>query len=361
VDGFAMAGQPDMAHMVFPCNDHPSDKARFLIRVTVPDGQGLIGVANGTLDGTVTENGRTTYSYSSRDPMATELVQVVVGKYTVVNRQGPAGVPVRDVVPTDRLAKLEPALALTPGQLEWVTQRLGAFPLETYGLLPVNNDRGDAFDFTGLETQTLTLYKPKYLEQEERRIGSHQMHELTHSWFGNSVSPATWADLWLNEGHADLYGLEYRYERGWTDTLGFTTLEARMRHTYSLGDRWRAEGGPVARPNAANLFHSQRYLGGVLVLFALREKVGAETFRSIERTFLERHRNGVASTEAYIGLASEISGQDLGPFLRTWLYGSATPPMPGHPDWTVTPVPATPPPAARSTTPVPSRDNSATL
>jgi len=185
------------------------------------------------------------------------------------------------------------------------------------------------------------------------------MHELVHSYFGNSVSPATWADLWINEGHADFYGLLYRYERGWPDSMGLTTMEARMKATYALGDQWRRDSGPVAAPNAANLFDSQRYLGGVLVLYALRELVGETVFSSIERTFLERHRDSTASTDDYIALASEISGQDLSGFLRDWLYGTKTPRMPNHPDWTVTPAKT----ALRAPRNRPSgyHDNSATL
>ncbi|MER7755907.1 M1 family metallopeptidase [Kitasatospora sp. NPDC097643] len=342
-DGFAVAGQPDSAHTVFPCNDHPSDKARFTIAVTAPDG--LLGVANGEL--TDTEplgDGRTTRRYSSREPMATELVQVSVGDYTVRERTGPHGLPLRDVVPTARAADLEPALALTADQLAWAEDHLGPFPFESYGILPANTDDPAAFGFTGLETQTLTLYKPNFLRQPEAAIGSHMMHELVHSWFGDSVSPATWADLWLNEGHADFYGLVYRYERGWPDAWGYTTLTDRMRYLYGLGDQWRHDSGPVAAPpDAAGLFDSQRYTGGALVLFALREKVGADTFDRIERTFLREHQHGTATTRDYLRTASEVSGEDLTDFLTDWLYGLRTPPMPGHPDWTVTPVAAAAP------------------
>ncbi|MEU1165706.1 M1 family metallopeptidase [Streptomyces sp. NPDC005921] len=337
-DGFAICPQPNAAHTVFPCNDHPSDKADFTFRVTVPNG--VRGVANGLL--TRTENlpgDRTAYSYRSRSPIATELVQITVGDYVVQDRQGPHGLPLRDVVPAPGRAALEPALALTPGQVAWLEDRLGtAFPFETYGLLPCNSDDPEAFDFTGLETQTLTLYKPNFLLQAEPKIGSHMMHELVHSYFGNLVSPATWADLWLNEGHADFYGLLYRYERGWPDSLGLTTLEARMKDTYARGDQWRFESGPVAAPNAVNLFDNQRYLGGVLVLYALRELVGEDAFHAVERTFLNRFRRRSASTADYIAVASEVTGQDLTGFLRDWLYGTTTPRMPGHPDWTVTPV-----------------------
>ncbi|CAM5741329.1 Aminopeptidase N OS=Streptomyces alboniger OX=132473 GN=CP975_05295 PE=3 SV=1 [Streptomyces alboniger] len=322
---------------------------------------GLRGVASGLLVNTeALTDGRTAYTYRSREPMATELVQITVGDYVVKDRQGPGGLPLRDVVPTARASALEPALSLTSGQISWIEQRLGAFPFETYGLLPCNSDAANAFDFTGLETQTLTLYKPNFLLQEESKIGSHMMHELVHSYFGNSVSPATWADLWLNEGHADFYGLLYRYERGWTDSLGLTTMEARMKDTYARGDQWRKTSGPVAAPNATNLFDSQRYLGGVLVLYALRQLIGESVFGSVERAFLERYRNSAATTENYVAVASEVSGQDLSGFLRDWLYGTKTPRMPGHPDWTVTPAPASLV-APRNRTNGHYHDNSATL
>ncbi|MER6960826.1 M1 family metallopeptidase [Streptomyces sp. NPDC000618] len=358
-DGFAICPQPDAAHTVFPCNDHPSDKADFTFRITVP--AGLRGVANGSLVRTEHLAGdRIAYSYRSRRPMATELAQITVGDYVVKQRQGPHGLPLRDVVPTARAEALEPALALTPGLVEWIEARLGAYPFETYGLLPCNSDDPKAFDFTGLETQTLTLYKPNYLLQAEPKIGSHMMHELVHSYFGNSVSPASWADLWLNEGHADFYGLLYRYERGWTDSLGYSTFEDRMKYTYALGDQWRHTSGPVAAPNAVNLFDNQRYTGGVLVLYALRQLIGEDAFHTVERTFLARHRDSSASTDDYIAVASRTCGPDVSGFLRDWLYGTTTPRMPGHPDWTVTPVPpslAVP----RQRTGARPHDNSATL
>jgi len=357
-DGFAVCPQPNSAHTVFPCNDHPVDKADFTFRLTVPDN--LRGVASGALVRTESlSGGRTAYTYRSRSPIATEIVQITVGEYVIKDRQGPHGLPLRDVVPVARAAALEPALALTPNLVAWIEQRLGAYPFETYGLLPCNSDDPAAFDFTGLETQTLTLYKPNYLLQEERFIGSHMMHELVHSYFGNSVSPGTWADLWINEGHADFYGLLYRYERGWADSIGLTTMEARMKNTYARGDQWRHDSGPVAAPNEANLFDSQRYLGGVLVLYALRQLVGEATFTEIERTFLDRYRNASATTENYISVASEVAGQDLSGFLRDWLYGTTTPRMPGHPDWTVTPVSTSL--APRKRTAAGHHDNSATL
>jgi aminopeptidase N len=66
--------------------------------------------------------------------------------------------------------------------------------------------------------------------------------------------------------------------------------------------------------------------------------VGAATFQRIERAWVQRYEGRSASTDDFIALASQVSHHNLKKFLRDWLYGMKTPPMPGHPDWTVDPV-----------------------
>ena len=115
-----------------------------------------------------------------------------------------------------------------------------------------------------------------------------------------------------------------------------------MRAVYAQGDQLRAAGGPVAAPrDAATLFGPNVYEGAALVLYALRQEVGDRVFREIEREWPRDVGGGPASTEDFIAFASHEAGRDLTPFLRAWLYGTRTPPMPGHPDWEVDPVLAT--------------------
>ncbi|KQW06021.1 M1 family metallopeptidase [Streptomyces sp. Root369] len=328
-DGLAMANQADAAHLVFPCNDHPSDKAMFTIRVTAPEG--YTAVANG-LPTDVDRAGRaTTWTYRTRHPMATELAQVSIGRSTVLRRSGPHGLPVRDVVRTKDRAKLEPWLKKTPGQLAWMEGKVGPYPFETYGILMAAADTG--FE---LETQTLSLFeKDLFTEPAYPKwyVESIMVHELAHQWFGDSVSPRTWSDLWLNEGHATWYEALYAEEKAGR------TLEARMKAAYGASDRWRAEGGPPAAPKAPkpgqkiSIFRPNVYDGAALVLYALRQEIGRRSFGNLERAWVRDHRDGTASTADFVHLASEISGRDLGGFLQDWLYGKKTPPMPGHPGW----------------------------
>jgi aminopeptidase N len=236
-----------------------------------------------------------------------------------------------------------PALPLEPGQLDYMTDRVGRYPFDIFGSLIVDAELGFA-----LETQTISLLDRVWFTAFTQDVWDPTMlHELSHMWFGDSVSPYSWSDLWLNEGHASWYEFLYAEGRGqlagdtegYPDDTGYATMEELMRAVYAHGDQWRQDDGPVALPlNADVLFNFQRYHGGALVLYALRQKIGSAKFARLEREWVSRYRDGVASTEDFIALASHVAHRDLRGFLRDWLYGTKTPRMPGHPDWTVDPV-----------------------
>lgn len=328
-DGLAMANQADAAHRVFPSNDHPADKAYFTFRVTAP--KELTVVANGLPAGKVLHGSSTTWTYRTAHPMATELAQVSIGRSTVLERTGPHGLPVRDVVPAADAKVLERWLKKTPEQLEWMERQVGPYPFETYGLLVADTKTG--FE---LETQTLTLFERSVFASgiyPEWYVESLMVHELAHQWFGDSVSPQSWSDLWLNEGHASWYEARYAEEHA------KRPLERRMRDAYTRSDSWRAAGGPPARPAAPapgekiSIFRPAVYDGSALVLYALRQEIGEPAFDQLERRWVSTHRDSTATTKDFVRLASQIAGRDLTTFFHGWLYGTKTPPMPGHPDW----------------------------
>ncbi|MFJ1547109.1 M1 family metallopeptidase [Streptomyces sp. NPDC088246] len=328
-DGLAMANQADAAHRVFPSNDHPADKAYFTFRITAP--KDLTVVANGLPAGTARNGAETTWTYRTEHPMATELAQVTIGRSTVLKRTGPHGLPVRDVVPSADRKLLEPWLSKTPGQLEWMEQQVGPYPFETYGLLVAATDTG--FE---LETQTLSLFERSLFTQTaypKWYVESIMVHELAHQWFGDSVSPQAWSDLWLNEGHASWY--EARYAEEHADK----PLESRMHDAYIRSDGWRAAGGPPARPavpapgQKLSLFRPVVYDGSALILYALHQEIGENAFDRLERSWVKKHRDSNAATADFVRLASQTAGRDLTSFFDGWLYGEKTPPMPGHPNW----------------------------
>ena len=85
---------------------------------------------------------------------------------------------------------------------------------------------------------------------------------------------------------------------------------------------------PPGDPSAANLFSGSVYQRGALTLHALRLEVGDDAFFEILRTYAERFKYSNATTEDFINLAEEISGQELSQLFDGWLYNEDIPDIP---------------------------------
>ena len=329
--GSFTAFQPNLAHTKFPSNDHPSDKASYTLRFDVPAGTTAVG--NGLPTNRRSSGGRTITTFEERDPMASELVSLNAGALSVVNR----GKIRRRHVPRRRCRPRwsTPSSRRTrSGRRTWSgwSDYVGRYPFATYGTLSADSNAGFA-----LENQTLSLY-PAVCSPSRFRPPSTSRSWSTSSPTSGSATASPrdrWRDVWLNEGHATWYEQLY----GATVPRRTTTSRQRSASTTATATnggrrpgRWPRRS---ARTNVLDLFNNNVYYGGATVLYALRQVVGDRTFYEIERRWAREYEGESASTDEFIALASRVAHRNLGPFLRDWLYGSKTPPMPGHPDWTV--------------------------
>jgi aminopeptidase N len=275
--------------------------------------------------------------------MASELIALTVGAFDVTTQPSVRGVRVRDVSSSSVTAAVTPALQRTPDHLRWMIDRVGRYPFDNYGVLAADQNFGYA-----LETQTLSLH-PAFLLSPGVPAAAYEpimVHELAHMWFGDSIAPVRWSDVWLNEGHADYY--QQVYSEQFFQGPGYTV--AYWQDAYRRANQLRHDFGPVAKPTGTDiftLFSDNVYSGGSLVLYALRQVVGEATFSKIERTWVDRYTDESVSTEQFIAHVNQVSHRNLTSFLRAWLYNDTVPPMPGHPDWTSDPVTTA---AARSAT-----------
>lgn len=311
-EGFALLGQPDRGHLFFPMNDHPSDKARVVFRITVP--KHLTAVANGTLRHTTSKGDRTTYVYSTRDPIPTHVVQAAVGPYTEITGTGPGGLPLRSYVPASEAKEIRPQVAQIGGQLAWLQKKIGSsYPYETYGALVPQGPYGAA-----LETATLSTYG----QLHEPGDGPVMVHEMAHQYFGNAVSPKRWDDMWISEGHASYYGFRYQDEKK------IEPLKESMERVYEFDQEKRAEAGPAGRLKDPGEVLGATNAAGVVMLYGLNHAIGDATFQKIENAFFEEFRHKNASTQDYIDVVNQVSGKDFTDYINSWIYGKKTPPMP---------------------------------
>ena len=125
--------------------------------------------------------------------MATYLAMISIGEYDVY----------RSTMTTTTGRKLplwsfiEPALgsqaaarALVPRAIRFSERRYGPYPFDSAGIVIKNIGVGYA-----LETQTRPVF-------DGPTDNSTIIHEFAHQWFGDSVTPRDWGDIWLNEGFA---------------------------------------------------------------------------------------------------------------------------------------------------------------
>ena len=116
-DGALVAGEPHVAATWFPVNDHPSDKAAYTFRVTVP--AGLEAVANGTLRSRRTKGGWTTWTWRAKEPMASYLATATIGEFDLRSYRD-AGIRYWDAIDPDLFAP--PAVPRT-GQQFAISQK----------------------------------------------------------------------------------------------------------------------------------------------------------------------------------------------------------------------------------------------
>ncbi len=314
-DGAVGVGEPVGSMTWFPGNHHPSDKAAYDITITVP--KGYEAVSNGELRARTTQaDGGTSFAWHSPEPMASYLATAAVGKYRVATGRTPSGVALYNAVAPGEAEASAADLARLPEMVEWGAGRFGPYPFGTAGaiVLPAGTLQ------YALETQTKPVF-PGAPGSEELVL-----HELAHQWFGNSVSPKSWKDMWLNEGFATYA------EWLWTEDHGGTTAQQEF-DAFLAGDTDVDEAAdsdwdafpPADPPGPEHISGNPVYYRGAMVLHRIRQEVGDEKFFALVRDWAAEHRHGNASTADFTAFAEERTGHDLKKVWDVWLYGKARP------------------------------------
>ncbi|MFI6206868.1 M1 family metallopeptidase [Streptomyces sp. NPDC051041] len=309
-DGALALGEPTGSMAWFPGNHHPSDKASYDISVTVP--RGLRAVSNGEPRGETSARGRTTFRWRAAEPMASYAATVAIGDFAVRRTTTGRGLPVYVAVDPRQAAAARAVLARIPDVVEWAEDLFGPYPFSATGAIV---DRaGDAG--YALETRDRPFFPgapgPRLL-----------VHELAHQWYGNSVTPRTWRDTWLNEGFATYA------EWLWEEDHGGDTAQETFDALYAApGDRIWAF--PPARPaGAAHLFDPPVYQRGAMVLHKIRQAVGDDAFRALLRGWAAEHRHGNADTGDFTAYVEKSApGEDFSAIWEEWLYGEGRPKRP---------------------------------
>jgi aminopeptidase N len=302
-DGSAVALQePYGAFTWYPVNDHPSDEALYDVKITVPEG--WAGVSSGTFQGRSAEGEGVAYRWHSGDPVASYLVAFAVDRFEMVRQTGPHGLPITYWIRAKDKNKNLPTLRKSPKILAWLEKRAGRYPFPSAGVVIA----GDS----GMETQQMVTMMPGLPD-------TVVAHEYAHQWFGDSVGPKTWREIWLNEGFATYF--EYMYYAD-HNPIG---LEQIIRNVRPADAELRRKYGPPGRYDKGAFASSNVYLCPALMLHAIRERIGDKRFFAMTRAWAQENRNTVHDRASFTSWINEQTGENLTKLIDRWLDSKTTP------------------------------------
>lgn len=308
-------GQEANNHHWFPTWDAPSDKLTWDMVVTVP--RRFTVVSNGRLVADRPLPGGLHEVHWRQDrPASSYLVSLVVSPVVKVpDRSG--ALPVDYYVYPEDVPRARRLFGDTPDMLRVFARLLGTpYPWAGYAQTTV------ADHFGGMENVGATTLIDDVPDDTAYvdRPWYHRIliaHELAHQWFGDYVTTANWANMWLNEGFAEFLPCQY-----WEAKEGPAAEDDCFMDEYTsyLGlDGQRRM--PLAAKGSNNV-----YPKGALVLRMLKQALGPERFWASVRHYLRRHAFGNATSDDLRQAILEATGQNLDWFFGQWVYGA------GHPD-----------------------------
>ncbi len=291
--------EPDGARFWFPCNDHPVDKATFRFEITVPEG--YTAVANGILlEHETLEKGSERFIWEHNYPMATYLAMVTVGRYVRMDSVSPSGIPLQYYVFPNYYLNFDVQMEIVGEALDWMSELFGPYPFETFGYVSIVSYG------VSMETQSMVLLDTGMIDQDTI------IHEMTHMWFGDWVSLASWGEMWRNEGFATYFQWYYPSR---DDPKGFESF-MRLRTQDVLGHPNLESLGNLS---PLNLFGYEVYNKGGVAVHALRKEMGDEAFFAGLRRYFELYGGGVASDAEFKAVMEEAAGVSLDGFFVAWI------------------------------------------
>jgi aminopeptidase N len=301
------------------------------IRVSIPND--LVNVSNGRfIEKTDLGDGYTKWHYRVHYPINSYNVSLNIGHYVHFGEQL-GDLTLDYYVLPGSLEKAKQQFAQSKGMIEAFEKYFGEYPFKKDGFKLIE------VPYSGMEHQSAVTYGNRfangYLERDWTGVGISLkfdfiiIHESAHEWFGNAVSAADQADMWIHEGWATyLECLYVEHTFGYADYLKYTNgYKTKIANAEPIV----IQRGIARDPN------QDMYFKGALFLHTLRSVVSDLSRRSgdpaeadakwfkLQRDLYAEFKYKNSFTEEIVAFVSKQLGQDMTPIFDQYLRRTALP------------------------------------
>jgi leukotriene-A4 hydrolase len=286
-------GQAILTRTWAPTQDSPGIRQTYDVRVVVPEGlKAVMSAEMLTPDGEPAEGGRA-FRFRMRNPVPIYLMSIGVGDL-VFGSVGPrTGVWAEPSVLERGLYECADMEAM----VRTAEALYGPYRWGRYDVLILP----PSFPYGGMENPRLTFLTPTFLAGD-RSLVSLIAHELAHSWSGNLVTNAVWADSWLNEGFTSYFENRisealYGEERAkMAQVLDWAGIQQAIREAPADAQRLHLVGERNAEENNSAIVYDK----GALFLRTIERIMGRQRFDAYLRSYFDRYAFQPMTTQKFL-------------------------------------------------------------